>query len=99
MNVYDFNVLPCLVDGRSDWANGSQDGKPTKGIIYIYFHYFVHQVILYTFYFFFHQQLEELQTNFNARVQECSDLSDKLDYTQVNQTNLTCISVEPYIII
>ncbi|KAI7757926.1 hypothetical protein M8C21_007662 [Ambrosia artemisiifolia] len=30
------------------------------------------------------EQFKELQTNYNARVQECSDLTDKLDLTQNN---------------
>ncbi|KAL8261834.1 hypothetical protein R6Q59_025883 [Mikania micrantha] len=42
-----------------------------------------------TCYSLFQQQFEELQINFNARVQECSDLIDKLDSTQnnLNQTS------------
>lgn len=44
-------------------------------------------LIIATYYYFFYllnkQQYEELQTKFNARVQECSDLSNKLNSTQV----------------
>ncbi|KAL8261835.1 hypothetical protein R6Q59_025884 [Mikania micrantha] len=38
---------------------------------------------------YYQEQFEELQINFNARVQECSDLIDKLDSTQnnLNQTS------------
>ncbi|XP_023734741.1 kinesin-like protein KIN-5C isoform X1 [Lactuca sativa] len=50
-------------------------------------------LIIATYYYFFYllnkQQYEELQTKFNARVQECSDLSNKLNSTQndLNQTS------------
>ncbi|KAI3772458.1 hypothetical protein L6452_03644 [Arctium lappa] len=42
------------------------------------------------------KQFEELQTQFNARVEECTDLSNKLESTQnnLNQTNKVLASTE-----
>lgn len=42
------------------------------------------------------KQFEELQTQFNAKVEECSDLSCKLEFTEttLNQTNKVLADTE-----